>query len=168
MNISLTYGVTEYDNRFQISESTQNGAGRGLFAKIAVKEGDQLDIVGVVAVSRDCVRYADNYNFVANKGECWVPLGFGAIVNHANNPAHQNVEYTNDPKPAYRFLRDIKEGEELLTSYGAGFANTLATYQALGVKEDLIGWEQECVDIADSKEGKELYEKVFASIFETP
>lgn len=159
--------VVELDRRFRIDKSTQQGAGQGLFTRRNLSKGDQLDIVGAVVTERECVKYADNYNFVNNRGECWIPLGFGAIVNHANNPAHQNVEYINDPKPAYKFLRDIEEGEELLTSYGAGFANTLATYQILKAEGNLLEWEQECVDIAESKEGKGLYEKVFASIFET-
>jgi len=155
--------VEELDNRFRINESRQSGAGKGLFASKNLNKGDQLDIVGVVAKARECVKYADGYSFETKTGECWVPLGFGAIVNHATNPAKQNVEYTNDPLPAYRFMRDIDEGDELLTSYGAGFANTLAVYLTLGIEESLIEWEQDCVQVADSKEGKELY----ASIFET-
>jgi hypothetical protein len=153
--------VGESNKNFYISKSTQQGAGQGLFATKDLKKGDALLIVGVIAKARECVRYADNYSFVTNEGECWVPLGFGAIVNHANNPAHQNVEYANDPLPEYRLLRDIKKDEELLTNYGAGFANTLATHQVLGASGNLLEWEQECIDIAESKEGKELYEKVF-------
>lgn len=153
----------ELDNRFHIAKSTQKGAGEGLFANESLRKGDRLDIVGVVA-KRECVKYADGYSFETGIGQCWVPLGFGAIVNHATNPANQNVEYTHDPQPAYCFMRDIEEGEELLTSYGAGFANTLAVYSIVEGKENLIEWEQDCVEIADSKEGKEFY----ASIFGTP
>lgn len=157
--------VKELDNRFYIAESTQQGAGQGLFAVQDLSKDSQLDIVGVVAAARDCVKFADNYNFVTKKGECWVPLGFGALVNHSSNPAHQNVEYTCHETPAYRFIRDIKKDEEILTSYGHAFANVLAIYQTLEERGNIIEWQQECEDIADSKEGKELYEKVFESIF---
>lgn len=138
--------VKESDNRFYINKSTQQNAGNGLFAKTDLKEGDYLTIVGVVVESRECVRYADAYNFVTQEGDCWIPLGFAALVNHATNPAHQNVKFDYINKiPAYVVTRDIKQDEEILTSYGVGFANLLAVYLTLNFTENFIDWQEDCL-----------------------
>tara|TARA_Y100000034_G_scaffold6762_1_gene7449 strand:- start:9826 stop:10311 length:486 start_codon:yes stop_codon:yes gene_type:complete len=159
------YSVEESDDRFYIAESTQGKAGKGLFAQVNLEQGDHLEIVGVVAKSRDCVSYADSHSFATSEGECWMPLGFGALVNHASNPAHENVEYCfKGEQPVFRCMRPINKDEEILTSYGAGFANVLAVYLTLDAKGDLAQWEHECEEIADSTAGKDLYEKIFAGI----
>ena len=150
--------VEELDNRFYIKESEQYNSGKGLFAKESIKSGSKLDIIGVVATSRECVEYTDGYNFVIEDGKCWVPLGYGALVNHASNPKDQNVDYeVVNGQPIYRFIKDVTENEEILANYGAGFANLLAVYLTLDQKEDFMKWQEDCEKIADSELGKNIY-----------
>lgn len=156
--------VKELDNRFYIAESTQKGAGDGLFAKVDLKENDCLEIIGVIAESKKCVKYANSHSFVTQEGECWIPLGFGAIVNHASDPSCQNVVYTfYEEMPVFICTSNIKEGDEILTSYGSGFANVLATYLSLEATGNLVEWQQECEDISNSEEGAKLYEKLWGN-----
>lgn len=164
------HSVTESDDRFYIDKSTQGDAGDGLFAAADLKEGDTLRIVGVIAKSRECVKFADSHSLVTQKGDCWIPLGFGALVNHACNPANQNVSYAfdDDGTPMFRLTRNVEKGDEILTDYGAGFANILAVYLTLGAEGDLVAWSNECERIADSEDGKALYEKIFQPVFGTP
>ena len=46
--------LAETDPRFYVADSTLPGAGRGLFARVALAEGDRLEAVGVL-IERDSV-----------------------------------------------------------------------------------------------------------------
>lgn len=130
--------VDEKDNRFYISTSTQPGAGRGLFASADIKKGDYLEVIGVMvdrnSVSDECTSFANNYKFAADYAESFkkhiVPMGYGGIVNHANNSKDQNVEIKYIRKKGemicvYSFLRDVKKGEEILGDYGREFKESI-------------------------------------------
>lgn len=123
--------LEEKDDRFYIAGSTQPGAGRGLFAAKNIKEGEDLEVIGV-AVERGsaadiCTSYADAYKFAADYSDSYtrhiIPMGYAGIVNHANEEKDRNVEIKYVPKNGrtvcvYRFLRDVGEGEEILGDYG--------------------------------------------------
>ena len=158
--------VEEKDDRFYIKESTIPKAGWGVFTRVALKKGDWLEIIGVQvdtdSMSDKCTHYADKYKFAANgtinkKGEREinftrkiVPLGFGAIVNHAPLEEQQNAEifYRNGPtkngaagKAVYRFIRDISPEEEILGNYGEEWMGIMdwADTKASDLQED--DWE---------------------------
>lgn len=126
--------VSEKDDRFYISESTQPGAGRGLFAARDIAEGEQLEVIGVM-VEKDspadaCTSYADAFKFAADYADSYtrhiIPMGYAGIVNHANNCRDQNVEIRHvgaggKTKCVYYFLREVRKGEEVLGDYGEGW-----------------------------------------------
>lgn len=134
--------IEETDERFYIGKSTLPEAGRGLFAKEKIKKGDYLEIIGVQVkakgISDDCTKYAQNYKF-ASRGKkdsdrLVIPMGYGGIVNHANDPKMQNatIESKNHPirnqsasTLVYTFLRDIEPGEEIFGNYGSEWQGLL-------------------------------------------
>lgn len=122
--------VEEIDTRFYIEQSTLPHAGYGCFAKVALKKGDWLEIIGVQVktsgIADDCTHYAKRYKFLAsNKDYKIVPFGYGGMVNHTDDKNKQNVELVrltipkkSKPKVVYQALRAIEPGEELLGYYG--------------------------------------------------
>lgn len=143
--------IKEDDKRFYISESTQPGAGRGLFAAVDIEKGESLEVIGVM-VERDsladqCTSFANDYKFAADYADSFrkhiIPFGYGGIVNHANSPSDQNVEIRYVKKGSsdacvYHFKRDVRKGEEILGDYGEEFRNVRedaewGTFLALGL-----------------------------------
>jgi hypothetical protein len=130
--------VEEKDLRFYISKSTQPEAGRGLFAAKEIKKGDRLEIIGVLvdkgSVADVCTEFANSYKFAADYSDSYtkhlIPLGYGGIVNHANEKSDQNVEIKFFKKglgqmAAYHFLRDVEKDEEILGDYGEGWRSVM-------------------------------------------
>lgn len=130
--------IEEKDKRFRIAESGQPGAGRGLFATVDIKKGDYLEVIGVEvdrgSIADVCTSFADNYKFASDYADSFnkhiIPMGYGGIVNHANDASDQNVEIKylrKGPKSicVYSFLRDVRKGEEILGDYGEDYRNSL-------------------------------------------
>ena len=108
----------EQDTRFYISDSTLPKAGKGLFAKAPLVQGERLEVLGVLipadSVADQCTHYADPYKFRVGD-QLLIPTGYGAMVNHSVNP---NLEKLIEGERVYlKALRPIKEGEELLFCY---------------------------------------------------
>jgi hypothetical protein len=147
--------IEEKDERFYIAESTQPDAGRGLFAARDIKEGEDLEVIGV-AVDRGspadvCTSYADAYKFAADYSDSFtrhiIPMGYAGIVNHANEEADRNVEIKYVRKGGktvcvYRFLKDVGKGEEVLGDYGDAWRG-------------LADWSRRVNDSADADEERE-------------
>lgn len=126
--------VEEKDNRFYLSKSTIPNAGLGCFAKVRIKAGDWLEIIGVYvrkgSTADDCTYYAKRYKFAGSPkfDAKIVPMGFGGMVNHTSDRKIQNVALEYCPglskrsehcgQVIYRFLRDVEPGEELVGNYG--------------------------------------------------
>lgn len=139
--------ISEKDERFYVAQSRQNGAGRGLFASVPIKKGEHLEVIGV-AVDRGspadlCTSFANDYKFAADYSDSFkkhiIPLGYGGIVNHANEKKDQNVEIKYIKKRSelvcvYSFLRDVEKDEEILGDYGDEFSKFLAS------REDEAEW----------------------------
>jgi hypothetical protein len=113
--------IAESDPRFYIADSGIPGAGRGLFAKVPLVAGDQLQVIGVLipadTTSDECTRYADEHKF--RVGDLLlIPVGYGAMVNYSSQAP--NMEKVVDGNAVcLRTLRPIDAGEELLFCYSA-------------------------------------------------
>jgi hypothetical protein len=114
--------LAESDDRFFVSESKIPGAGKGLFAKVPLAQGDRLEVIGVLvpagSASDFCTQYADRYKF--RVGDLLlIPLGFGGMVNHSRNP---NMEKLIEGQSITLVTtRPISAGEELTFQYGDRF-----------------------------------------------
>ena len=110
--------LTEADDRFLLGPSTIPGAGTGLFAKVSLEPGDQLEVIGVLipaeTESDRCTAYADRYKFRVGD-RLLIPVGFGALLNHSNTP---NMEKVIEGDRVYlRAISRVSAGEELTFRY---------------------------------------------------
>jgi SET domain len=110
--------LSESDDRFTVGPSTIPGAGRGLFARVALAAGDRLEVIGVCvpagSVSDDCTRYADEHKFRVGD-DLLIPVGLAGMVNHSATP---NLEKVSDGDRLFlRAVRDIAAEEELFFRY---------------------------------------------------
>lgn len=110
--------LDEADGRFYAAPSALPGAGHGLFARVSLRAGDRLAVIGVL-VRRDSVSdrgtaYADEYKFRAGD-YLLIPCGIAAMANHSSHP---NVEKVVEGDAVFlELLRDVDAGEELCFAY---------------------------------------------------
>lgn len=111
--------VDETDDRFYVAESTLPEAGNGLFAKVALNEGDRFEVIGALvlreSISDLCSHYADEHKFRVGD-YLLIPLGFCAMANHSANPNLEKV-FEGEDRVFLRALRRIEPGEELFFTY---------------------------------------------------
>ena len=110
--------LDEPDTRFYAGPSTLPGAGRGLFARVPLRAGDRLTVIGVlVRRESEADRYtafADEYKF--RVGEyLLIPCGVAGMANHSSQP---NLEKVVEGDAVFlELLRDVNAGDELCFSY---------------------------------------------------
>lgn len=126
--------LEETDVRFDLLPSTMPNAGLGCFANKDLKKDDHVEIIGVYvkrgSTADKCTAYANRYKFSGDDDQetYIVPMGYGGMINHTDDKSKQNVWLEFVPGLAkrsqhcgqviYRFMRNIKAGEELLGYYG--------------------------------------------------
>ena len=113
--------IHEPDERFELRRSTILGAGLGVFAKVELGPGDELEIIGAI-VQRDstadrCTHFADGHKFRIGGDRLLIPCGFGGIVNHSDEPNLLRIVIGD--RVFLRALRPIRAGEELFHRYHA-------------------------------------------------
>ena len=110
--------LDESDQRFSVGPSTVPGAGLGLFARVRLRAGDRLAVIGVLvrrhSLADQCTGYADQYKYRA--GDCvLIPCGVAAMANHSPHP---NLEKVIEGEAVFlELLRDVDAGEELFLAY---------------------------------------------------
>jgi hypothetical protein len=133
--------VEETDTRFSIKESNIPNAGWGCFANTLLKKGDWLEIIGIYVttggITDQCTHYAKRYKFAGSPKMTAkiVPMGYGGMVNHSDDPNLQNckLEYAaglnkrseHSGQVIYRFIKDILPDEELIGNYGPNIAQEI-------------------------------------------
>jgi SET domain-containing protein len=110
--------IEESDERFYAAPSGIPGAGRGLFARVPLRAGDRLEVVGVRvrrdSVSDQCTAFADEYKIRAGD-DLLIPCGTAALANHSAQP---NLRKVMDGAAVFlELLRDVEAGEELCFTY---------------------------------------------------
>lgn len=127
--------IEENDDRFYITTSTIPNAGLGCFAKVPLKAGDWIEVIGAYVKKGSpadrCTHYAHNYKFMGSEGVNTyyiIPFGYAGMINHSEDSNKTNCLLMFEPSlkkrsphsgsVIYRFARDIKEDEELIGNYG--------------------------------------------------
>ncbi len=110
--------LDEEDDRFYLGPSTIPGAGDGVFARVPLRAGDRLAVVGVPvragSVADRCTRFADEHKYRIGNALI-IPVGYGAMVNHSASP---NMAKVGDLAGVYlEALRDIPASQELTFAY---------------------------------------------------
>ena len=110
--------LDETDERFYAAPSTIPGAGRGLFARVALRAGDRLAVLGVLvprgSASDRYTGFADEYKF--RTGDCLlIPCGVAGMANHSSQP---NLNKVVEGEAVFlELVRDVEAGEELCFAY---------------------------------------------------
>jgi len=112
--------LDETDDRFYAAPSTLPGAGRGLFARVPLRAGERLAVVGVlVRRDSDADRYtafADEYKIRAGD-YLLIPCG---VAGMANDSAQPNLEKVIEGDTVFlELLHDVTAGEELCFAYSS-------------------------------------------------
>ena len=110
--------LDETDERFYAAPSTIPDAGRGLFARVPLRAGDRLAVIGVL-IRRDSAAdrytsFADEYKFRVGEN-LLIPCGVAGMANHSSRP---NVAKVVEGDAAFlELLRDVGAGEEICFAY---------------------------------------------------
>lgn len=110
--------IDEPDDRFHAAPSRIPGAGRGLFARVPLREGDRLAVIGVrvrrESASDRYTAFADEYKIRAGD-DLLIPCGIAALANHSAQPNLRKV--VDGDAVFFELLRDVEAGEELCFTY---------------------------------------------------
>lgn len=125
--------LSEDDDRFYTAPSTIPGAGQGLFARVPLRTGDRLRVIGVVvareSVADRCTQYADAYKIRVGD-DLLIPVGWGALINHHDEANVEKV--VEDGMLYFRAVRAIGQGEEIVFCYSDYARQRLATKETKG------------------------------------
>ena len=110
--------IDEPDDRFYVGPSTIPGAGQGLFARVPLRTGTRLAVIGVLvrrgSASDRYTRFADEYKFRAGD-HLLIPFGIAAMANHSSQP---NLDKVVDGEALFLELQhDVDAGAELCLAY---------------------------------------------------
>jgi SET domain-containing protein len=111
--------------KIYIDESVLPNAGRGVFAKEAIREGERIEQCPVIALEnvKDRARLRKtglvNYYFLwgDRRDHAAICLGWGAVYNHSFSPNARYEKVMEDRRMDFYALRDIAPGEEILVNY---------------------------------------------------
>lgn len=103
--------------------------GRGVFARCAIAEGQEIERVPVLVLPSSEVDESEEwaglsgYWFYWGRGRLALALGYGSLYNHSYAP---NARYLDVGKRTKVFLalRDIASGEEITINYNGDPADT--------------------------------------------
>jgi SET domain-containing protein len=135
----------EGSNMVHVKKSKIKNAGKGLFAKKAIKKGTHICLYFGVLVPREQVYegfYESDY-LLEQKGNDWIidsadPLScLGRYANDSLSLQKSNTDFGFYEKPFSGFLyatRNIKKGEELYVSYGINYWMSVKEKNAVSYK----------------------------------
>ena len=100
------------------------GMGRGVFAGERIRKGQVIEACPVIPLSEADEKkltetVLDKYMFAWGEGlegSC-IALGLGSIYNHSSTPNAVACRVHNRTEIEFIALRDIEEGEQILTDY---------------------------------------------------
>ena len=102
------------------------GAGRGVFARVAIKKGEIIESCPVIEIpkydtsSRESILVTYIYYLGKNKERPMLALGFGSIYNHSYQPNAQYKERYKEKVIDYIAIKEIKKDEEITVNYSQG------------------------------------------------
>ncbi len=100
-------------------------AGRGVFAKQAIKKGEVIEIAPILVIPpeqsydlcRDLYRFVFDWG-VEGKKTVALAMGFGSFYNHSDDPNAVYERSLFSRELRFTTIKDIKSGEEIFINYG--------------------------------------------------
>lgn len=115
----------ELATKIYIDQSNMEGAGRGVFARELIREGELIEACPIVTMHDEHDRHRlrktglVNYYFLwgAKRNLTAICLGWGSIYNHSFSPNARYEKHIEDERMDFYALRDIQPGEEIFVNY---------------------------------------------------
>jgi SET domain-containing protein len=113
--------------KIYLSDSKIENAGRGVFAAVAIKGGETIELAPVVEVSE--VPEADyplkktelfNYYFRWRENVVAVGMGFASLYNHSWEPNATYKKKVEEDLLEFVAIKDIAKDEEITVNYNYG------------------------------------------------
>ena len=92
--------------------------GYGVFATKNFKKGDPIEECYLLVSTKGGDKALEDYYFQVGRSANGIPLGFGMIYNHAEDPNADYKIYRKRSLMVFKASRAIKKGEEIFISYG--------------------------------------------------
>lgn len=136
----------EVPQKIYVDDSRMPNAGRGVFAKEGIAEGELIEQCPVVALmdrkDRDRLRKTGLVNYYFLWGEkrdhAAVCLGWGAVYNHSFEPNARFEKMIEDGRMDFFALREIRAGEEITVNYN-GVPDNRAPVRMPGIPAEAGG-----------------------------
>lgn len=114
-------------DKIYISESQIPNAGRGVFAKVAIKKNEVIERCPFIEIPEsdsstlsESILVTYFYFFGSKKERIVVVLGYGSLYNHSYTPNTKYKEQYKQKTVDFIALRDIKKNEEIVVNYVQG------------------------------------------------
>ncbi len=109
-----------------VSQSRMKNAGRGVFAKCAIKKGEIIEKCPVIEIPEYEIPHASEgflvtyfFFFGKKKEQMMLALGFGSLYNHTDQ-SNATYKYKQKEKVIdFVALADIKKDDEITVSYNS-------------------------------------------------
>lgn len=118
----------EPSDKIYVSESDIPGAGRGVFAKLAIATGEVIEICPVIKVPKTDSSNDDEKGLLTNYffyfgDDLAMVLGLGSLYNHSYDPNATYTKNLEDMTVEFKAIKDIPPEEEITTNYNNGDPN---------------------------------------------
>ncbi len=114
-------------DKIYVSQSKIPKAGRGIFARAAIKKGEIIEQCPVLEIpEHDAANINTSimvtyiYYLGKNKERLMLALGFGSIYNHSDQPNAKYKEIYKDKLINFIAINEIKKDEEITVNYSQG------------------------------------------------
>lgn len=114
----------EPSSKIYLATSKIKNAGRGVFAKVAIKKGESIEQCPVIPLSEyDTAAITEGmlisylFYFGKNMERAVIALGFGSIYNHVSSPNAYYKEHPEKQVLEFIALKDMQKDEEITVNY---------------------------------------------------
>lgn len=111
-------------NKVYVKKSKIPKAGRGVFAKVGIKQGEIIEICPIIKVPKnDLSKLNESFlvtyfiYFGKNKEQIALALGFGSIYNHSNKPNAVFKIKLKEELIEFVALSNVKKDNEITFNY---------------------------------------------------
>lgn len=121
----MPYSDKNWEDKFEIKESSIKGAGKGLFTKVPIKKGEHIGYyTGRYLTEKQLERepfISSKYIMTISKN-CYIlgegkGSGFASFINHSNKPNAEIIVSTRWKTARISAIKKIKPGEEIFYNY---------------------------------------------------
>jgi len=114
-------------SKLYVAQSKIHKAGRGVFASVAIKQGELIERCPVIEIPEhegpsvnESMLVTYIYYLGKNKERLMLALGFGSIYNHTETPNAEYHERYREKTIDFIALKEIKKDQEITVKYDQG------------------------------------------------